>query len=259
MAKTILIKDNVNELYGVLCVPKDPVGVVVFSHGLLSGVTESQRFSYIQQILHNHNFVTIGTYLPSHGPRREEAFSIKRSVSTLENTVKYAREAFPKIPLGYLGISVGSSLIAYLSDDYVRFFSSIIMISLITDLSIFQRFQFEWDHYKRWATFGYSESEAKELFRILVEESRDYPENSNIKKRIKDIHIPKLIIHGLNDRVTSYQEIIHCVDNFTTLTVFPGIEGTHDIRGHCLASAAKSCVNHLNHYFSRAKECSAKN
>jgi len=225
-------------LFGSFEAPNKYFALVIFAHGLLSGVEESQRFSFAKKIFHKNKIATLGTYFPGHGPRKNEKFSIKKSIKTMEKTIDYVPRISRPVPVFLLGISTGSSIALCMKRSYFKKIWGMVLFSLILDLGVFKNFKFNWKHYHRWKTYGYSDKTAETMFRNLSEESIRNDYCLKISNVLKKVAIPKLVIHGKNDRVNSFKEIIGCVDDKTTLAIYPGIEGGHDISGFCLECAA---------------------
>ena len=241
----LIINNEIEKTYGYLEIPDQCKAIIIFSHGLLSGVKESQRFSYIKRILHSHNMATLGFYYPAHGPLMSTEYSIKESVDILEKAILHSIKLYPKVPRAVLGISVGSSIISYLNKRILKQIDAFIFFSLISDLSIFNKFKFNWRHYKRWKTFGYSVPKAENIYQTLVKQAKNKKYSSGTYSRLLKITKPKLVIHGLNDRVSHFKDIASCIDDHSTLLVLPGIEGRHDIKGQSLHCAANYCVDWL--------------
>lgn len=252
--KRIIIRNKKEKLFGLNEIPARPRFLVIFSHGLLSGVKESQRFSIIKQALHKKRIATLGAYFPSHGPRIKENFSLKNCLDTLERTIDYAKNNLSDLPVCLLGVSSGSSLIPCIKRRYFTYIKAVILFSLIPDLSIFSYFQFNKHHYRRWKTYGYSCKHAKKIFSQLVKESLQRKMHLKIKAGLKKMKMPKLIIHGLNDRVTSADKIIKYIDNRSTLFIYSGKQGTHDLKGFPLECATSQCIFWLSKILKKSGE-----
>lgn len=220
--------------------------LVIFSHGLMSGYYESQRFSHIKKYFHESGIGTAGVYYPGHGPRKEESYSIQESVCTLENTISHFYKKY-RIPLSVLGVSIGSSIISLLPTSIFQRISSVIFFSYITDLSAFKRFRFTQKHWERWKVLGYSRDYTISIFRRLEIETKANDSLCKLHVSVKSITVPKLFIHGLNDRISSYHDIVGCLDDHSSLSVYSGIEGSHDIRGFPLECATNTCVQWVLH------------
>jgi len=247
------ISDTKSGLYGFVEYPPNPEGIVVFSHGILSGVYESQRFSYIKPHLLANSVGVCGTYYPQHGPRISERFNILSAVETLENTILYVNKRYPTVPISVMGTSVGSTIAMLLSESIQRLVCGTILFSFIVKLEAFLNFEFGQKHYDRWQSYGYNLNEALELLETLGSEARDGDYYTRIKDAFQSYRCPKLLIHGRNDRVTTYEEMAQFVDDNTEFLVFPGVEGRHDIRGLALESATYYSIHWLTKVFNSVR------
>ncbi len=77
------------------------------------------------------------------------------------------------------------------------------------------------------------------MFKKINEENLLYKLKAKIKRSYRQFEMPKLLVHGLNDKVTATKEITKLVDQRTTLLVYSGDEGTHDLKGNGLNSASR--------------------
>jgi len=234
----ILVNNSKARLYGCIDMPSRSFNdILLFSHGLLSGVKESQRYAILKTCLHKHCVATAGFYFPAHGPRKDERFSLDECVATLERAIEYITSIFPDKRLTVAGVSLGSTIISLLSKPHQKSLKGAVLFSIAIDLAQFLSYRFEQRHYDRWQSYGYSVERAQEMFTILATEGRETSIKSKVIASLLGYEPPKLLIHGLNDTVTKVGDVTAILDQNSTLLVYSGAEATHDIKGVSLACA----------------------
>jgi putative phosphoribosyl transferase len=130
MKKEIDIPINHVQLKGILQIPKNPIGIVLFVHG--SGSSRlSTRNQYVAKILNEADMATLLFDLLTHQEdvvdelTREHRFNIPLLTSRLSVVTQWVtmQTAMANLPIGYFGASTGAAAAlqsAALNPDMVR-------------------------------------------------------------------------------------------------------------------------------------------